>query len=81
MFHIPLFMMPPMVEKSMNRVRDFLKEKGVSKLLLTQAAGIHPNSLRNVDDPDWNPTAKTLQALDDAAIRLSKAMHPEKGKS
>lgn len=67
-----------MVEKSMNRVRAFLRLKGVTKSLLAATAEVHPNSLRNVDSADWNPTAKTLQALDAAAIRLEKAMNQGK---
>src|SRR3569833_1582106 len=31
---------------------------------LARAAGLHPNSLRKLGQPDWNPTADTLGRLE-----------------
>lgn len=62
----------------MIRIRDFLKRRGVTKSLLAGAAGVHPNTLRTVHDAEWNPTAKTLDALDAAVSRLEKAMTKER---
>src|SRR5829696_8934712 len=31
---------------------------------LARAAGLHPNSLRKLGSPDWNPTADTLGRLE-----------------
>jgi 3,4-dihydroxy 2-butanone 4-phosphate synthase/GTP cyclohydrolase II len=31
---------------------------------LARAAGLHANSLRNLDDADWNPTSETLKKLE-----------------
>ena len=36
----------------------------VSRAGLARAAGLHPNSLRKVGQPDWNPTADTLVRLE-----------------
>jgi 3,4-dihydroxy 2-butanone 4-phosphate synthase/GTP cyclohydrolase II len=36
----------------------------VSRAGLARAAGLHPNSLRKVGQPDWNPTADTLTRLE-----------------
>src|SRR5947207_10914664 len=36
----------------------------VSRAGLARAAGLHPNSLRKVGQPDWNPTADTLSRLE-----------------
>jgi 3,4-dihydroxy 2-butanone 4-phosphate synthase / GTP cyclohydrolase II len=36
----------------------------VSRAGLARAAGLHPNSLRKLGAPDWNPTADTLMRLE-----------------
>src|SRR5436309_2483891 len=36
----------------------------VSRAGLARAAGLHPNSLRKLGSPDWNPTADTLSRLE-----------------
>src|SRR3990170_5284909 len=36
----------------------------VSRSGLARAAGLHPNSLRKLGTPDWNPTADTLGRLE-----------------
>ena len=36
----------------------------VSRSALARAAGLHPNSLRKLGSPDWNPTADTLGRLE-----------------
>lgn len=36
----------------------------VSRAGLARAAGLHPNSLRKLGAPDWNPTADTLTRLE-----------------
>ncbi|MFZ5707075.1 MAG: 3,4-dihydroxy-2-butanone-4-phosphate synthase [Pseudomonadota bacterium] len=47
-----------------DRIRHAVSERGVSRSGLARAAGLHPNSLRSLDDPDWNPTADTLKKLE-----------------
>src|SRR5438067_9997765 len=36
----------------------------ISRAGLARAAGLHPNSLRKIGSPDWNPTADTLSRLE-----------------
>src|SRR3546814_8056973 len=36
----------------------------MSRSGLARAAGLHANSLRRMDEPDWNPTAGTLGKLE-----------------
>jgi 3,4-dihydroxy 2-butanone 4-phosphate synthase/GTP cyclohydrolase II len=36
----------------------------MTKTGLARAAGLHPNSLRKLDEDDWNPTAETLKKLE-----------------
>jgi len=47
-----------------DRIRSAVAERGVSRSGLARAAGLHPNSLRSLDDSDWNPTAETLKKLE-----------------
>jgi 3,4-dihydroxy 2-butanone 4-phosphate synthase/GTP cyclohydrolase II len=47
-----------------NRVRTLVEEGGVSRSGLARAVGLHPNSLRSLDEDDWNPTADTLRKLE-----------------
>ena len=41
----------------------------VSRAGLARAAGLHPNSLRKLGQPDWNPTADTLGRLEKLILR------------
>ena len=43
----------------------------VSRAGLARAAGLHPNSLRKLGQPDWNPTADTLGRLERLIARGS----------
>ncbi|MBD3762352.1 3,4-dihydroxy-2-butanone-4-phosphate synthase [Sphingomonadaceae bacterium G21617-S1] len=47
-----------------DRIRTAVAERGVSRSGLARAAGLHPNSLRSLEDPEWNPTAETLKKLE-----------------
>lgn len=52
---------------------DIVREaiaSGTSKADLAREAGIHPNTLANVADPEWSPRWKTLEALCNAAATL-----------
>jgi 3,4-dihydroxy 2-butanone 4-phosphate synthase/GTP cyclohydrolase II len=47
-----------------DRVRDLVSSGGISRSGLARAAGLHANSLRTLDEPEWNPTADTLRKLE-----------------
>jgi 3,4-dihydroxy 2-butanone 4-phosphate synthase/GTP cyclohydrolase II len=47
-----------------DRIRDLVLDGGISRSGLARAAGLHPNSLRTLEEPDWNPTAETLRKLE-----------------
>jgi 3,4-dihydroxy 2-butanone 4-phosphate synthase/GTP cyclohydrolase II len=47
-----------------DRIRSAVAERGISRSGLARAAGLHPNSLRSLDEADWNPTAETLKKLE-----------------
>jgi 3,4-dihydroxy 2-butanone 4-phosphate synthase / GTP cyclohydrolase II len=46
------------------KLRAHVANGGVSRSGLARAAGLHANTLRDLDAPDWNPTADTLRKLE-----------------
>jgi len=48
----------------MERLNAIIATGEVSRSGLARAAGLHPNSLRKLGSPDWNPTADTLTRLE-----------------
>ncbi len=53
-------MSTPLIE----RVRELVAAGDITKAGLARAAGLHANSLRKLDEADWNPTAETLIKLE-----------------
>ena len=47
-----------------DRLTAIIDTGEVSRAALARAAGLHPNSLRKLGSPDWNPTADTLGRLE-----------------
>ncbi|MBC2776226.1 3,4-dihydroxy-2-butanone-4-phosphate synthase [Parasphingopyxis marina] len=45
-------------------IRDLVASGEVTKAGLAKAVGLHPNSLRQLDEEEWNPTADTLKKLE-----------------
>jgi 3,4-dihydroxy 2-butanone 4-phosphate synthase/GTP cyclohydrolase II len=52
-----------------DRVRALVAAGDITKAGLARAAGLHANSLRRLDEPDWNPTADTLIKLEKLLAR------------
>jgi 3,4-dihydroxy 2-butanone 4-phosphate synthase/GTP cyclohydrolase II len=46
------------------RLEEIISTGEISRAGLARAAGLHPNSLRKLGQPDWNPTADTLGRLE-----------------
>ena len=46
------------------KLRSLVTDGGLSRSGLARAAGLHANTLRDLDAPDWNPTAETLRKLE-----------------
>ncbi len=46
------------------KLRSLVTEGGLSRSGLARAAGLHANTLRDLDQVDWNPTADTLRKLE-----------------
>jgi 3,4-dihydroxy 2-butanone 4-phosphate synthase/GTP cyclohydrolase II len=53
-----------MTNATIDRIRTEIAARGLSRAALARAAGLHANTLRGMDEPDWNPTAETLRKLD-----------------
>ena len=47
-----------------DRITSLVESGEASRSGLARAAGLHPNSLRKLGSPDWNPTADTLGRLE-----------------
>src|SRR5215203_6980756 len=47
-----------------DRLNAIVETGEISRSGLARAAGLHPNSLRKLGQPDWNPTADTLGRLE-----------------
>lgn len=46
------------------KLRSLVVDGGLSKSGLARAAGLHANTLRDLEQSDWNPTAETLRKLE-----------------
>ncbi len=46
------------------RLRDLVAEGVETRSGIARAAGLHANSLRNLEDADWNPTSETVRKLE-----------------
>lgn len=53
-----------MVSDFLERARSALKQQGVTARGVAQKAGLHRNTLCNIDRTDWNPTAEVLKKLE-----------------
>lgn len=58
-----------MASSLIERLTSIIKTGEVSRSGLARAAGLHPNSLRKLGQPDWNPTADTLGRLEKLLAR------------
>jgi 3,4-dihydroxy 2-butanone 4-phosphate synthase/GTP cyclohydrolase II len=47
-----------------DRIRGIVEDGTMSRSGLARAAGLHANSLRDLESPGWNPTADTLRKLE-----------------
>jgi len=53
-----------MTQNIIDRVRRLVNEGGMTRAGLARAAGLHANTLRDVNEPEWNPTSETLGKLE-----------------
>ena len=48
----------------MARIRQYRKTAGITRFRFACLAGVPEGSVRNIDDPSWNPTFATFRSLD-----------------
>ncbi|CAM4047722.1 3,4-dihydroxy-2-butanone 4-phosphate synthase [Novosphingobium lubricantis] len=53
-----------MSSELIEKIRHLVVEGGMSRSGLARAAGLHANTLRDLTQPNWNPTADTLAKLE-----------------
>ncbi len=53
-----------MSTSTISLVRDLIDSGDISKARLAQESGLHANTLRHADQPDWNPTTETVRKLE-----------------
>jgi 3,4-dihydroxy 2-butanone 4-phosphate synthase/GTP cyclohydrolase II len=53
-----------MSSELIQKVRNLVVQSGMSKSGLARAAGLHANTLRDLEDTEWNPTVETLRKLE-----------------
>lgn len=53
-----------MSSELIEKLRGLVTDGGLSKSGLARAAGLHANTLRDLEERDWNPTAETLRKLE-----------------
>jgi 3,4-dihydroxy 2-butanone 4-phosphate synthase/GTP cyclohydrolase II len=53
-----------MAHQILERIRTHLESAGMTRSALARAAGLHANTLRDLGEPGWNPTAETLRKLE-----------------
>jgi ribosome-binding protein aMBF1 (putative translation factor) len=51
-------------QKAIERVRKFRQRKGWTINKLATRAGVTESTIRMMDEPTWNPEAKTLKKLE-----------------
>src|SRR3546814_12700226 len=56
----------------MEKLRGLISDGGMSRSGLARAAGLHANSLRRMDEPDWNPTADMLGKLETYLLKRER---------
>ena len=61
------------IEDLVTRVRGFIAQQPKwSRFSLAEAAGLHRNTLRDLDSPDWNPRIETLRRALTAIERIER---------
>jgi ribosome-binding protein aMBF1 (putative translation factor) len=55
---------PASISAVLDRIRSFRVCQGWAPYRLATEAGINEATLRGMDAPDWNPTARTIEKLE-----------------
>ena len=58
------------IDNAIARVRAFMATTGWSRNRLAIEAGLAESTIRNIAEPNWNPTADTLRQLEAVVSRV-----------
>lgn len=62
------------MRESIDRIRRALNEGGLKKSKLAEEAGVNPDTLTDVDKPDWYPRPRTVEKLVTALDRIAQRL-------
>jgi transcriptional regulator with XRE-family HTH domain len=62
------------MRESIERIRQAVTTNGLKKSVLAAEAGLGVDTLTGVEEPEWNPRAKTVEALTDALDRIANRL-------
>jgi len=65
-----------MLTDAVARIRAYARENKIRPATLAQKAGLSPNALRDLDNPDWKPRYATLLRL--LAVVNGEAVPPKR---
>jgi 3,4-dihydroxy 2-butanone 4-phosphate synthase / GTP cyclohydrolase II len=57
------------VRETIEVVRKFAGERKLRPATLARLAGLHPNTLRGMNEPDWSPSLATIEKLEEFMSR------------
>ena len=57
------------IDSILDRIKSWASHHG-RKARLSEVSGINRAHIARIGSPDWNPTVKTVRALDDAVTQL-----------
>lgn len=52
------------VQLTVSRIRAYVAAQNISNRKLAEQAGVAETTVRNINKPDWNPTAETIERLE-----------------
>jgi len=54
---------------TLKSIREWARQRDLTGRMLALQAGLNRNTLRGFEDPNWNPTAETIRALQNVILR------------
>lgn len=52
------------IDANLNRIRAYRREYNLARYRFACMAGVNEAAIRNIDTPDWNPTANTIRKFE-----------------
>jgi len=63
----------PRIDAVLSEIRLAFRSAGLRKCVLAEKACVHANTLRHMEDPDWNPSLATVRRLERALLPIAEA--------